>query len=197
MIQVASSHIAIETREQVQEARKVGMRNFLKSLLQNRAGGPALEMALIAPVFIAIMLVTFDMGYMLFVQGVLDGAARNAARVVRTGQAQTSADPSGTFFAALNAGLSGVINSAAVTADVESYADFSTLKSSLPALIDPKTGKPVTNFTPGSPNSAVAVRVTYIYNFMVPWEGTLLMGATPGSARLVTTVVFKNEPYPT
>jgi len=57
------------------------MRKFLTSLLSERTGGPALEMALVAPVFIAIMLVTFDMGYMLFCQGVLDGAARNAARV--------------------------------------------------------------------------------------------------------------------
>lgn len=172
------------------------MRKFLKSYLRESAGGPALEMALVAPVFMAIMLVTFDMGYMLFCQGVLDGAARNAARVVRTGEAQTSGDPQGTFFAVLDSGLSGVISPTAVSADIESFADFSTLKSGLPALIDPKTGKPVTNFSPGSPNSAVAVRVSYVYNFMVPWEGSLLMGAKPGSARLETTVVFKNEPYP-
>jgi hypothetical protein len=84
-----------------------------------------------------------------------------------------------------------------VTADVESFSNFNTLKTGLKALIDPKTGKPVSNFSPGTPSSAVAVRVSYVYNFMVPWEGSLLYGAKPGTARLESTVVFQNEPYPT
>ncbi len=176
----------------------MGRRFSLRSLLRNRDGGAAMEMAIVGPIFIALLLVTFDLGYMLFCQSTLDGAARVAARMVRTGQAQGSGNASGAFFGALNANLGGVINPALVTADVESFANFSTLKSSLPALIDPKTGKPVTNFVPGVQNNAVAVRVSYVYNFMVPWVGSLLYShaAGPSSARLESTVVFKNEPYP-
>lgn len=177
----------------------MGRRFSLRSILRNRDGGAAMEMAIIGPIFIALLLVTFDLGYMLFCQSTLDGAARVAARMVRTGQAQNSADPTGAFFGALNANLGGVIKPALVTADVESFADFSTLNTSLPPLVDPKTGKPVSNFTPGVPNNAVAVRVSYVYNFMVPWVGSLLYSTatSPTSARLESTVVFKNEPYPT
>jgi len=177
----------------------VGKNFSLRSLLSDRTGSAVHEFAIVAPIFIAMMLVTFDLGYMLFCQSVLDGAARTAARVVRTGQAQNSGNASGAFFSALNSNLSGVINPSAVTADVESFATFSALQSGLPTLIDPKTGKPVNNFSPGVPNNAVAVRVSYVYNFMVPWVGSLLMssGGSPNSARLLSTVVFKNEPYPT
>jgi len=171
----------------------------LRSLLRDRAGAAALEYVIVGPIFLAMILVTFDLGYMLFCQSVLDGAARTAARLVRTGQAQTSGSPQSAFFAALDSNLSGVISPAAISADVESFPDFSTLKTGLPPMIDPKTGKPITNFSPGVPNNAVAVRVTYVYNFMVPWVGSLLMstGGSPNSARLSSTVIFKNEPYPT
>ena len=177
----------------------MGKRFSLRSLLRDRTGSAVHEFAIVAPIFIAMMLITFDLGYMLFCQSVLDGAARDAARMVRTGQAQSAADPQGTFFAALDSNLNGVINPAAVSADVESFPNFSSLQSGLQPLIDPKTGKPVTNFTPGTPNSAVAVRVSYTYNFMVPWVGSLLMSSagSANSARLQSTVVFKNEPYPT
>jgi len=60
-----------------------------------------------------------------------------------------------------------------------------------------KSGQVTNNtFTPGNPGSAVAVRVFYTYQFIVPWVSQVL---NPGGNGVVleSTVVFQNEPYPT
>ena len=44
-----------------------------------------------------VLLATFECGYMVFLQASLDNAARDAARLVRTGQAQATSDPRAAF----------------------------------------------------------------------------------------------------
>ena len=158
-------------------------------------GSTAEELALIAPVFILLMLITIELGYMLFTYSVLDGGARTAARLVRTGQVQTKASPLSTFTTALCDNVSSVIPCASIATDVESFANFSTMSPA--ALTRDKTGKVTNNaFVPGGPNAAVAVRVAYTYHFMVPWVDSILDSGGNGVV-LLSTVVFKNEPYPT
>src|SRR6185437_8925605 len=60
-------------------------------------GSTAIEFAIIASSFMVMLLAAFEFGYMLFVQSALDNAARDAARLIRTGQAQNSANPTTTF----------------------------------------------------------------------------------------------------
>src|ERR1700730_10699067 len=49
-------------------------------------GETMLEFAIVAPMLILLMLMIIDLGIMLMSQSLLDGAARDAARLVRTGQ---------------------------------------------------------------------------------------------------------------
>jgi Flp pilus assembly protein TadG len=152
-------------------------------------------MALVAPVVILMLLVTIELGYLLFVQSALDGATRNAARQVRTGQVQGSATPLTTFQNALCGGLSGVLSCSLVSMDVESFGSFSALRTNLQSIQFDKSGKMTNNaFSAGGPNQYVAVRVGYTYQFMVPWVGNIMHPG--GGVFLLSTVVFKNEPFP-
>jgi len=166
----------------------------LHKLWRSCSGATGEELALIAPVFILMMLVTIELGYMIFTYSVLDGAARTAARLVRTGQAQAKADPLGTFTAAVCTNVNGVIPCGSIVTDVESFGTFSTMTPA--AVTTDKSGNVTNNaWVPGGPNAAVDVRVFYTYHFMVPFVSQLL---NPGGSGvlLTSTVVFKNEPYP-
>ena len=60
-------------------------------------GNASIEFAIVGSSFMLMLLASFEFGYMLFVQSVLDNAARDAARLIRTGQAQGSANAQTTF----------------------------------------------------------------------------------------------------
>ncbi|MGH6681045.1 MAG: TadE/TadG family type IV pilus assembly protein, partial [Bradyrhizobium sp.] len=56
-------------------------------------GNVAIEMAFVGPPFLLLLLVIIELGLTLATQSVLDGAARDAARLIRTGQVQTQGSP--------------------------------------------------------------------------------------------------------
>lgn len=74
----------------IQYFRKLGVR-----------GVAAIEFAILSPLFLMLLLAIFELGYMVFVQSVLDSSARTAARLIRTGQAQASGSAQTNFQTAL------------------------------------------------------------------------------------------------
>ncbi|MEX0644116.1 MAG: TadE/TadG family type IV pilus assembly protein, partial [Parvularculaceae bacterium] len=59
-------------------------------LLGDRRGSSAVEFAIVVPVFLALMFSMFEVGWFYFVNSVVDAAAINVARYIRTGQAQNA-----------------------------------------------------------------------------------------------------------
>ena len=72
------------------------MRIF-RRFAREQSGAIGLEMALVGPPFFLIMVTILDLGLMLANQSLLDGAARDAARLIRTGQVQSATSPITTF----------------------------------------------------------------------------------------------------
>ncbi len=169
------------------------MMSRILAFLRDRRGNTAAEMALVAPIVVLILLLTIELGYMLFSQAVLDGATRTAARMVRTGQVQSSGSPQSTFNTALCANLAGIIPCGSVVVDVESFGTFSTMN---PNAVTKNAQGTVTNnsWVPGGPGAAVDVRTFYTYHFFLPFVANVL---NPGGNGVVlqSTVIFKNEPY--
>ena len=54
--------------------------------LRDDGGSVAVEMAIVGPPFILLMLTIVEMALTIVAQSVLDGATRDAARLLRTGQ---------------------------------------------------------------------------------------------------------------
>src|SRR6202142_2575700 len=71
------------------------IRGRLRAL--GESGAAAVEFGIIGSSFMLMLVASFEFGYMLFIQSVLDNSARAAARLVRTGQAQQSANSQTTF----------------------------------------------------------------------------------------------------
>jgi Flp pilus assembly protein TadG len=160
-------------------------------------GVTTVEFAIVGGLFLTLLLAVFELGFMVFVQSVLDSSARSAARLIRTGQAQGSANAQTYFQNALCNGVNSIIGCSNIVYQSQKFADWGSTQTALntPPPRDPKTGKVVSvGFTAGNCGEIVAVQVMYDYKFFTPWIGSLL-GGSSNSSFLMSTVVFQNEPF--
>ncbi len=173
------------------------------------SGATAVEFGIVGVLFLMLLLAIFELGYMVFVQSMLDSSARSAARLIRTGQA-TGGNAQATFEANLcppGGTISGIMGCGNIIYQVQDFPNWAGANTALttpptctpPATCNPLSGSgaPVFNAgtctTPGNPQ-IIAVQVAYNYKFFTLWIGQLLGGSTR-SAYLMLTVVFQNEPY--
>ncbi len=194
------------------------MRMF-RRFRRDRQGSIMIEMAMIGPLFILMLAGIIELGITLFTQAVLDGAARDAERIIRIGQVQASGSTGNqetAFQNQLCSSLSllsatcGAANST-VYFSVKTFANFGAVSFTACNQNPNQAGNGTPcPFQPGTGGQIVAVRVTYARPYIIPWVGKCLSGgscwvfgatANPnqvgtGSANLVSTVVFQNEPFP-
>jgi len=158
-------------------------------------GTTAVEFAMLAPVLMYIFMGILEISLMFFAAVNIDGAAIDAARRIRTGQAQTSGNAQTDFDSAFCAGLSGAISCSDVFYDVRTVSNFTSV--SLTTDIDPVTGDPITyGFTAGGAGDIIVVRAMYYWDFATPLIGKFFETTSGSSRRLLTsTVVFRTEPY--
>ena len=169
-------------------------------ILRGRRGAGAVEFSLVAPVFFLFLGIILDNGLLLFQQAILDSATADAARLVRTGQAQLSSDPVGTFKTRLCNDLTAFISCTNIQFNVMSNSSFASMSTAIVnnghGILQTKdgTGKVVAStFTPGVPSSDVFIQVAWNRPYMVPWVGNMV--SPNGSQLMVSTVAFRNEIY--
>jgi Flp pilus assembly protein TadG len=169
----------------------------LRSRLGDR-GSISAEFAMIAPAFLLLTLAIFELGYMIFVQSVLDGAARDAARLIRTGQVQANANPQTYFQTQLCSEMAKFVGCSSLVYSVQTFASWSSAQTTMsqPVTRNASGTSTSTGWTPGTASQIVAVQVTYNRSFITPWVIQYL-GSSYGTAFLSSTVVFQNEPFPT
>jgi Flp pilus assembly protein TadG len=170
------------------------IRRGFKSL--GESGGPSVEFAIVASAFMLMLLASFEFGYMLFIQSTLDNAARDAARLVRTGQAQQSADAQTTFQTLLCADVGAVIGCGNIVYQALVFNDWTSAQTAVntPPTRNAQGVFQSAGFSAGTQSQILVVTVTYNYPFFTPWVGGLL-GSGTGTAFMQSTVVFQNEPY--
>jgi Flp pilus assembly protein TadG len=185
-----------------------------RRLVGDATGAVVLEMAFIAPPFFLLILVIIELGLTLATQSVLDGATRDAARLIRTGQVQTQSSPIATFQTLLCSQMTPLMTvsqcDSSVVFEVQVFTDFSSVSFTPCTLNANQTGTGTAcQFTPGTGGQIVAVRASYARPFIIPWVGACLTGGScwtgpgtgngsnrgTGSITLTSTVIFQNEPF--
>lgn len=159
-------------------------------------GSTSIEFAILGSSFLLLILGVFELGYMVFVQSVLDNASRDAARLIRTGQVQASSNAQQAFQTQLCNEVSSIIGCAKIIYQAQTFGSWSAAQTTLnqPPKRDKNGNLVSVGFTPGTADAIVAVQVTYNYPFFTLWVGGLL-GGSLHSAFLSATVVFQNEPF--
>jgi Flp pilus assembly protein TadG len=189
-------------------ASRAPARNILRRFGRSRRGSAAVEFALIAPPFFALLFAIIETAIVFFASQVLETITQDSARLIATGQAQTGqvplCQPPGnttpvpctqvTFKKYVCSQIPALFSCDQVYVDVESYPAFTNVV--INSQID-SGGNFINNmqYNPGSPGAIVVVRLFYQWPLFVTGLGYNISNLT-GSQRLLTaTAAFKNEPY--
>jgi Flp pilus assembly protein TadG len=169
---------------------------------KNADGVTVIEFAILSPLFFFMLFALFETGLMLFTEYVLQSSVQEAARIVRTGQAQAASMTVADFKQRVCRLAKGIIDcDGKVTVYLNASNTFTTLNAVTPAatgvgVLPDGTVPPVT-FVCGQPNQAVALIATYDWQFGVPWVMQYFGNIQGGKARRLTGLaMFKNEPFP-
>lgn len=158
-------------------------------------GAAAVEFGLVAAPFLALVFAIMETSVVFFASQTLETAVADSARLIMTGQAQTTGFDQAKFKDEVCKKIYGLFNcSAGVMVDVRTYSSFSSVNLSKP--ID-ANGNLVNNFTyqPGGPGDIVVVRLLYQYPVYVSLLGLNLADMAGGKRLIVATAAFRNEPY--
>jgi hypothetical protein len=176
-------------------------RNGLGALIRNSKGSTAIEFALVAPLFFALMFSILEAGWYFFVTSAVQQANANAARLIRTGQAQEGISKD-VFFAQVCDIVDrfGDCNET-LTIDVTKYSNFAALADDLSTPVcrdkdDPSIqGSQFSESDYGGERDIVRVRVCFLYRPINPALGLNLRKTKHGEREVISVSIFRNEPF--
>jgi Flp pilus assembly protein TadG len=179
--------------------------NILRRFRRSRRASAAVEFALVAPIFFALLFAIIETAVIFFASQVLETITQDSARVIATGQSQsglvTGCATTGCTQAQFQTYVCGQIpalfSCSGVYVDVESCPSASGFSCvAFNSQIDSK-GNFINNmqYSPGAPGYIVVVKLFYLWPLYVTGLGYNISNVS-GSQRLLTaTSVFKNEPF--
>jgi Flp pilus assembly protein TadG len=172
------------------------MKRFLGNWRRNgRSGSAAIEFAFVAPVFFMFLFGIIEGGVMFFGQAALMNATQDAARLIRTGQAQGTIDQTA-FTQKVCDGIKALLACGNLQVDVQNYP--SGFSSSLSSPVD-SSGNLLSGqnrYNTGSPCDVVVVRAFYKYTIVTPVLTPFLAGHAGNNFNyLSAAAAFRNEPY--
>jgi Flp pilus assembly protein TadG len=167
-----------------------------RRLARRDDGAAALEFALVAAPFLALLFAIMETALIFFASQTLETAVADSSRLVMTGQAQNQGFDQTAFKNAVCSRIYGLFNCGSLMVDVRTYNDFSAANTGLP--ID-QNGNLQNNFVfqPGTAGDIVVVRLMYQWPVYVSLLGlsNSLSNMAGGYDLLMATAAFRNEPY--
>jgi Flp pilus assembly protein TadG len=175
-------------------ALTASFRDVLRRFRRNRTGSAAVEFALVAPVFFALLFAIIETGIIFFAGQVLETITQDSARMIMTGQAQTAAYTQAQFQTYVCSQIPALFTCSNLSIDVESYSSFSSV--TIANQIDgSKNFINNMQYNPGGPGAIVVVRLFYPWPQIVTGLGYNITNLSGNKRLLVATAAFRNEPY--
>jgi Flp pilus assembly protein TadG len=168
-----------------------------------RRAATAVEFALIAPAFIAVLIALLQTMVVLFAQQALQAGASEAARLFMTGQAQNSNSGAGLSSSQLLSQICPmmqplIINcTSSVNVNVASYSSFSNASTTPPTLTFNGSGQVTNTFTyaPGTPGQVMVIELIYPMSTVSGPLGFTLSNLPNSMTEIVGVSAFRVEPY--
>lgn len=167
------------------------------SFAARQDGTAALEFALVAAPFIGLLVATLQTALAFFAGQVLESAVADASRAILTGAAQNSGLNQSTFAQLVCTKVQALFNCSNLMIDVQTASSYSAANTAMPTLTYNAAGQVNNNwaYNPGNPGDIVVMRVMYLWPTYLGPLGFSLSNQSNGSLLLMSTAVFKNEPY--
>ena len=193
MIEAIRAALAVGTKR-LARARPVNA-CILRRFARREDGAAAVEFAIVAAPFLALMFAIMETALVFFASQTLETAVADSARLIMTGQAQQSSFTQAQFKSAVCAKILGLFDCVnGIKIDVKTYSNFSAVSSAKPFDAN---GNLLNNFgyTPGAPGDIVVVRLMYEWPIYVSLLGFNLADMAGGKRLIIATAAFRNEPY--
>lgn len=169
-------------------------KNILGRFRRNRRGSAAVEFALVAPVFFALLFAIIETAIMFFASQVLETITQDSARMILTGQAQTASYTQAQFQTYVCSQIPALFTCGNIYVDVESYPSFTNVV--VASHIDgSKNFINNMQYSPGGPGDIVVVQLFYQWPLFVTGLGYNISNLSGNQRLLIATAAFRNEPY--
>lgn len=168
----------------------------LKRWNRRQDGATAVEFAIIAPVFFALIFSMVETGWIMTKASMLDHAVGKSARLIYTGQA-----PDQGTLEQLICDEAYVFSNCRenIVVELVTVDDFTSIPDTAATCTDASTATiaPVTTYTSGAGGEIVFMRVCITTDVMVPGLGLGMQMAQTDSGRfqMVSSMAFMNEPF--
>jgi Flp pilus assembly protein TadG len=175
-----------------------------RRFVRQQDGAAAIEFSFIAVPFLALLFAILETALVFFAGQTLEAAAADSARLIMTGQAQTTGYNGGSvpytandFKSAVCGKLAGgLFDCTSLTVDVQTYTDFTSV-STTPPVNSGNFDATRTGYATGTPGCIVSVALYYQWRVYLSLLDSGLSNLNGGNRLLVATAVFRNEPYGT
>jgi len=177
-------------------------RNRFGAFIKDRKGATAVEFALIATPFLALIAALIQTFLIFFAQSQLESAVRKSGRQILTGQVQsqdaslTQTQATAAFHQTVCNNGASLFTCAGLMVDVQVASQWSSANTGVPTLIYDSNGN-VTNtwqFNPGSAGDIVVVRVMYLWPVFFGPIAFNMANQANGSRLIMASAAFQNEP---
>jgi Flp pilus assembly protein TadG len=167
------------------------------SFIGSDDGAAAVEFGLVAAPFLVLLIAIFETALVFFAGRVLDETTEQASRYILTGQAQQSSMTQSAFAKYVCQNTFALFDCNKFMINVQNYNSFAAANIASPTLNFNAQGQ-VTNqwtYSPGNPGDIVIVQVMYEWP-VIGLLGFNIANIGANNRLLVSTVAFKNEPFP-
>ncbi|QSR18106.1 TadE/TadG family type IV pilus assembly protein [Novosphingobium sp. KA1] len=169
----------------------------IRPIACDTSGATIIEFAIVAPVFLAVLVAILQVALVYLAQDGLEGATETASRLLATGQAQQAGMNAAQFQTAACSSLPSYMNCSGLMVDVRTASSFSSADTGMPVLTYDSNGNVTTSFayTPGGQAAIVVVRFMYLWPTSSGPLGFNISNQPGGKRLLLATSVFKSEYY--
>ncbi|QPF84230.1 pilus assembly protein [Bradyrhizobium genosp. L] len=171
---------------------------LLRRFRRHRRGSAAVEFALIAPLFFALLFAIIEVGMIFFASQVLETVTQDSARMIMTGQAQSASYTQAQFKSYVCGRIGALFDCTnGIYVDVRSYSSstgFANVNVASP-IDSSNCFLPSMQYSPGGASDIVVVRLFYQWPLFVTKLGFNPSNLCNGKRLLTATAAFKNEPF--
>jgi Flp pilus assembly protein TadG len=168
-----------------------------RSFARRQDGAAAVEFALVATPFFALIFAIMETALVFFAGQTLEAAASDSARLIMTGQAQAGGyDNAAGFKQKVCANASGLFDCNKIQVDVKKYTSFGSYTQTSP-VTDGELDTTKINYESSAAGDIVVVTLYYEWPVYVSLLGNNLSNLNGNNRLLVATAVFRNEPFGT
>jgi Flp pilus assembly protein TadG len=168
--------------------------NAARAFRHGQTGSAAVEFALIAAPFLALLYAILETALVFFAQQTLQTATTQSARLIMTGQAQTQNMTANQFQQTVCGHATALFNCAGIYVSIQKFSSFSSVSMLNPIKNGTFNGSGM-SYNLGGPGDIELVQVFYQWPVYAGPLGFTLSNTSGGNDVIVATAAFRNEPY--